>query len=348
MPPDPLEPSGSPQPPGALPHGPGAAAGTLHLAMHAMACDFGAVVRAGAAELLLQCGTALEVVPEIESWLSPWREDSELSRLNALPAEEPFEPSAALLDLLCLAKDLHEQTDGAFDLATGAQIVLWKRCREEKRLPTEEEIRAALAASGMARLSVHREPPEVRKKTDGLLLDPGAIGKGWALDEAARNLLDAEPKADFLLHGGRSSVTARGTHGQSDGWPVGIGNPLLTRRRLGTVILRNQALSTSGSNIQFFRVGDRRFGHILDPRTGWPTDGMLSVSVVADSAAVADALSTAFFVLGVEKAAACCDTMKGIGAILIPFPERGSRVQPTIVGIPDDQILWDETPVTLR
>ena len=86
------------------------------------------------------------------------------------------------------------------------------------------------------------------------------------------------------------------------GWPVGIGNPLFTEKRLGTLLLCDQAMATSGSNIQFFRHEGKRYGHILDPRTGWPVDGMLSVTVLAPSAALADALSTAFFVMGVEKA----------------------------------------------
>ena len=106
-------------------------------------------------------------------------------------------------------------------------------------------------------------------------------------------------------------------------------------------------MSTSGSNIQFFRHEGQRYGHILDPRTAMPVEGMLSVTVLADSAAVADALSTAFFVLGVENARVVCDNLPNIGAILIPFPESGKRVTPTIVGVPFDQIFWDKEQVTV-
>jgi thiamine biosynthesis lipoprotein len=104
-------------------------------------------------------------------------------------------------------------------------------------------------------------------------------------------------------------------------------------------------MSTSGSNIQFFRHEGRRYGHILDPRTGWPVEGMLSVTVLADSAAVADAVSTAFFVLGVEKALLCRENLPGVGVILIPFPKHGRRVQPVVAGIPAEQIFWDEDQV---
>ena len=152
---------------------------------------------------------------------------------------------------------------------------------------------------------------------------------------------------EYLLHGGHSSLIARGSHNHHDGWPVGIGNPLLTRKRLGTVLLKDQAMSASGSNIQFYRYEGRRYGHILDPRTAWPVEGMLSATVFAPSAAVADALSTAFFVLGVEKARKCCDNLPDVSAILIPFPEGGNRVTPTVVGVPPDQIVWDENQVAI-
>ena len=151
----------------------------------------------------------------------------------------------------------------------------------------------------------------------------------------------------FVMHGGQSSLLARGDHNQQGGWPVGIGNPLFTDKRLGTILLRDQAMSISGSNIQYFRHEGKRYGHILDPRTGWPVEGTLSVTVVASSAAVADALSTAFFVGGVEIARQCCDNLPDVGAVLISRPERGRRVRPVVIGIPDDQIFWDLEQVEL-
>lgn len=106
-------------------------------------------------------------------------------------------------------------------------------------------------------------------------------------------------------------------------------------------------MSTSGSNIQFFRHEGRRYGHILDPRTATPVGGMLSVTVFSESAAVADALSTAFFVLGVENAIKCCDNLPNVGAILIPFPEKGAKVTPTVIRVPEDTLFWDFDQVTI-
>ena len=332
----------------AEPQGSPVAGATLRLSIQAMACDFGAAVNPGQTEQLLCCGDALEVVPQIESWLSVHREDSELSQLNAIASESPVRVSEDLFELLVQSAELFRSTDGAFDMASGAQIQLWRRCRSEQRIPSFAEIETAVGSSGMPQVVLAAEDRQVSFRTDGLSLDPGAIGKGYALDQAGHRVRQTDDGVrDFLLHGGRSSVLARGNHEGLDGWPVGIGNPLLTSRRLGTVLLKNRAMSTSGSNMQFFRCQGRRFGHILDPRTGWPVEGMVSAIVLAESAAAADALSTAFFVLGVEKAVECCDNFPEIGAVLVPFPRKGVRVEPRVVGIPPEQLSWDKDMVAL-
>ena len=330
-----------------LEHQPQASA-TSRLSIHAMACEFGVAVNPDQTEQLMNCGDALEVIPQIESWLSIYQVNSELSRLNKSAGVSAVPVSEELFELLEQAAQLFQMTDGAFDMASGAQIQLWRLCRTEQRIPSDNEVEDALGMSGMRKVNLLAESQHVGFRIKGLTLDPGAIGKGHALDHACRRVMQKDDETcNFLMHGGRSSVLARGEHNGLAGWPVGIGNPLLTKHRLGTVLLRNQAMSTSGSNTQFFRCQGHRFGHILDPRSGWPVQGMVSATVLADSAAAADALSTAFFVLGVEKAVECCDNLPGIGAILVPFPEKGARVKPKVVGIPPDQLYWDKDMVAL-
>jgi FAD:protein FMN transferase len=171
-------------------------------------------------------------------------------------------------------------------------------------------------------------------------LNLGGIGKGYALDRAGQAMLN-EDIGDWLIHGGHSSLLAHGDHNRLGGWPVGIRNPLFPDRRLATIVLQNCALSSSGSGVQHFRHAGRRYGHILDPRTGWPVEGMLSVTVLAPTAAEADALSTAFFVIGVENARRYCDNHQGIRALLIPPPERGRRLEPVNCGIPEELLFWN-------
>ena len=321
---------------------------TIHVATRAMACEFCIIMNPGPHERVMVVGDVLELIADIETWLSVYQPTSEISYVNQQAATESVHVRQEMFDLLKTAKHLFQQTDGAFDIAAGAQIKLWRECRSQKRIPTIDEIATVLSCSGSQYLRLDEQATSVSFAVDGLQLDPGAIGKGYALDEAAMWLQQMEGgPEDFLLHGGHSSLVARGKHANQDGWPVGIGNPLFTKKRLGTVLLKNQAMSTSGSNVQFFRHGGHRYGHILDPRTATPVDGMLSVTVFAESAAVADALSTAFFALGVENAQKCCDNLPNVGAILIPFPEKGSKVTPTVIRVPENTLFWDFDQVTI-
>lgn len=321
---------------------------TIHVAARAMACEFAVIMNGGAHDRTMAVGDVLQLIADIEAWLSVYRPHSEITTVNNTAADDWVRVRPPLFELLEACLQLHAQTDGAFDVAAGAQIRLWRQARSENRMPEPDELATALRCSGSRHLTLNSEDCSVSFGVDGLALDPGAIGKGYALDQAAQWMDKMEEcPDDYLLHGGHSSLVARGGHEGQGGWPVGIGNPLFTKKRLGTVLLRNQAMSTSGSNIQFFRHEGRRYGHILDPRTAMPVAGMLSVTVFAESAAIADALSTAFFVLGVENAQKCCDNLPNVGAILVPYPERGARVTPTIIGVPEDQIFWDDDQVTL-
>lgn len=322
---------------------------TVRLTTRAMACDFSVIMNPGPTEQIEAAGKALDAIHATEAWMSIYRENSQFSELNRKAADHPQVVRGDLFELLQKAQQIHQGTDGAFDMATGALTRLWRACRLEQRIPSEAEVAEALKISGMQHLSLNAQRNSVAFLRPGLLLDPGAIGKGFALDDAALQLMQNElAPQSFLLHGGHSSLKAVGPHNGHSGWPIGIGNPLFTEQRLGTILLCNKAMATSGSNIQFYRHEGRRYGHILDPRTGWPVDGMLSVTVLAPSAAVADALSTAFFVMGVEKASLCCKNWPEVGAILIPFPDKGRKVFPTVIGIPDEQIVWDEDQVVVQ
>jgi thiamine biosynthesis lipoprotein len=321
---------------------------TLRLTTTAMACDFSVIMNPGPTEQIEAAGEVLEMIHDIESWLSIYKPGSEISTVNRRAYSEPVIVRRRFFELLQASVVCSQQTNGGFEIAAGALVQLWRRCRQQQRIPEQDEVDLALRCSGTAHLHLDEDSCSVRFAVEGLQLDPGAVGKGFALDECATWLCQSETGPDaFLLHGGHSSLLARGGHNGHSGWPVGIGNPLFTDRRLGTILLCDEAMATSGSNIQYFRYQGQRYGHILDPRTGWPVDGMLSVTAIAASAAVADAVSTAFFVLGIEKAKQCCENLPGVGVILIPFPDEGRRVRPTVIGIPPDRIYWDSDQVLL-
>lgn len=328
---------------------------TLRLTARAMACDFSIIMNAGEQEAIWSSSTALDYVGELESQLSVYREDSEVTQLNNLAFTDAQVVESGLFGLLQLAERLSHATNGAFDLTSDPLIRLWKICREETRVPADDELAAAFTSVGMQHVKLDADNRSVEFHQERTSINLGAIGKGYALDRVADRL---GTENDFLLHGGHSSLIAHGSHTGAhipskngtestsiDGWPVGIGNPLITNKRLGTIVLRDQAMATSGSNIQYFRVGEKRYGHILDPRTGWPAEGHLSVTVIAPTAAEADALSTAFYVMTPEEVDDYCDKHTHIGTIMIPFPERDRRVTPAVIGMDVNAIFWDPDQV---
>jgi thiamine biosynthesis lipoprotein len=156
----------------------------------------------------------------------------------------------------------------------------------------------------------------VRFLTPGIELDLGGIGKGWALDCAAETLRRHGVSA-ALLGAGQSTYYAIGAPPDEGGWPIRVTEPQDTTRTLSTALLRDQALSTSGSSEKSFEFGGRRYSHIIDPRTGHPVAGMVQVTVTAPTATDSDALSTAGFVLGPERAAELLRGMSGTAALLV-------------------------------
>jgi FAD:protein FMN transferase len=167
-----------------------------------------------------------------------------------------------------------------------------------------------------------------------LEINLGAIGKGYALDRAAECLQKEWGVSCAMIQGGTSSVVAMSKpDSNGPGWPIAIKHPWEPDRRLGTIFLENQALGTSAATYQYFEYKGRKLGHLLDPRTGWPAETVAQVSVIAPTAAEADALSTAFFVLGLEATKQYCQANPTIGAIVLPQDET----DPVVMNITKDQ-----------
>jgi thiamine biosynthesis lipoprotein len=175
-------------------------------------------------------------------------------------------------------------------------------------------------------------------------LNLGAIGKGYALDRAAEALLAADVH-DFLWHGGQSSVLACGSRaGGPGGWLVGVRHPLRRDRMVAEIRLRDRALGTSGSAVQFFRHRGKRYGHILDPRTGQPAEGVFTATVLAPLAADADALATSCYVLGPERAVELCRGRPELGLLMLVPGRNGNAVELVTAGLTESD--WRLTGLT--
>ncbi len=254
---------------------------------------------ARAAELL---EAAFEEIERVEAALSNYRPTSELSRINATAAVAPVTTDPEVFGLIERALDYSRRTNGAFDVTVGPLVKAWGFFDGTGRYPSNDELADARARSGWRNVVLDETTRSVRFLAPGLELDLGAIGKGWALDCAAETLR-RHGVSSALLGAGQSTYYAIGAPPDAGGWPIQVTDPLDTARTLSTALLRDRALSTSGSREQSFELGGRRYSHIIDPRTGHPVAGMAQVTVTAPTATDSDALSTAVFVLGPKHGA---------------------------------------------
>ena len=291
----------------------------------AMACDFELSVN--------ETDTAREepfrvfdLIDEQEEELSVFRPASLVSRINALASEMDVVVPAVLFSRLLVCRRLWEETDGAFDITASTLWKLWGFAKGEGRVPTQREIDAALEKVGMNHIILNEDRQTVSFDSEGVEINFGGIGKGFALDTAEACLSDTS-LIHYLIHGGMSSALARG--GRSGDqcrdlngnlrscWTIGVADPLFPERRVASIQLCDEAVGTGGSGRQFFFHQGKRLSHIVDPKTGYPATGILSSTVITSTAAEADALSTAFFVMGPERTERFAQTHPDCGILLV-------------------------------
>jgi thiamine biosynthesis lipoprotein len=302
----------------------------LRFSRRAMATTFEIMFPFGTPAALQMAETTLDEIDRLEDQLTVYRESSEVSRINALAPASAVPVEDRLFELLQLSARLSMETEGAFDITAGALVKAWGFFRGPRRVPGDTERVQALLHVGMRHVVLDERNRSVRFLRPGVEINLGSIGKGYAIDRAVELLrVHGNPPA-ALLHGGHSSVYAIGCEpGDERGWAVALRSPWDAEKQLGVVRLRDQALATSAATFRYLDYIGRKLGHILDPRSGWPAEGMASVSVVAPTAAEADALATAFFILGADTARHYCATHPAIGAILL---EEKAGAVPLAVG----------------
>jgi len=255
---------------------------------------------------------ALDEIERLEAQLSLFRPSSEIARLNARAAREPVRVTPALFSLLEHARRLHEESRATFDITIAPLVRCWGFMNGTGRLPCPEDLAKARSSVGMHLVELCREDFSVRFSREGVMLDLGAIGKGYAVERAAELLREAGVKS-ALLHGGTSTAYALGGPPEAESWQVGVASPEgpkpgadpgndepLSPQGLVTVGLKDEAISVSAVWGRFFQVEGKRYGHVIDPRTGQPAGNAVLAAVVLPSATETDALSTALLTLGLE------------------------------------------------
>jgi FAD:protein FMN transferase len=270
---------------------------------------------------------ALDEADRLEQQLTIFRETSEVSFINRHAASKAVSVSPSLFELLRLCQALYRQTAGAFDITSGPLSQCWGFLKRQGRIPDSTEIEEAKSLVGSNKLLLDCEASTIGFERPGVTINLGSIGKGYALDRLKGTL--GKRARSALLSAGSSSLCAIGSGDSGQrGWVVGIRHPRYRDRRLAVLRLRDSAVATSGDEEQFFEYDGKRYGHILDPRSGFPAQSVASVTVVAQSAAIADALATAFYVGGRELAEQYCSTHRDLLVIML---ESGAQ-QPIVLG----------------
>jgi len=278
---------------------------------HAMATEFQILFTGiGSTRAEMVGAEVLRMLETLEAELSRFRDSSDVSRLNHAAAGETVTLNEAAADCIALALDVHGATGGAFDITIGPLLSVWSTPEFERREPSETELKRAKAASGLDKIELCRESRRATVHGAERWLDLGGIGKGYALDRMAAALREEHDIDNALLDAGGSTLLAMGDGPEGKGWPAGTGvedGPAFD--------LRDRALSGSG----FSERGE----HIIDPRTARPVpSAKFNAWALAPTAALADALSTAFLVMDEPEIEAFCSAHPDVGAVL---PESGAE-----------------------
>lgn len=269
-----------------------------------MACVYSVVVYGDNAQSLRQIvNDAFDEVDRIDRLMSHYKPDSPLSRLNRKAAGEAVQVEPELFDFIAECLRYSRESAGAFDITVGPLMKAWGFFRGEGRMPSSAELAVARRAIGYQHVVLNAAERTIRFDQAGVELDLGGIAKGYAVDRAVA-LLKRRGVARALVSAGGSTIYGLGAPPGSNGWEVKLQDPMANEKIATSVRLRDQALSVSGSYEKFFELAGRRYAHVMDPRTGWPVQGVLSVAVVTSSGTAGDALDNAFYVLGVAKSRA--------------------------------------------
>ncbi len=287
---------------------------------------------------------ALDRIDQLESQLTVYRDDSELSVLNATGHPGPVAVEPGLRRLLARGLNLGRETSGAYDITSGPLSLAWGFTFGPKHIPDATTLENARSRTGYELVRIDEEAGTVSLDRDGMQINLGSIGKGYALDAAAEVVRRYWWPTTALLHGGHSSVYALGAPPMTlaGRWSISLRNPFEPERPLGCFHLRDRAMGTSGAAFQQFEESGRLYGHIIDPRIGEPiSDGPASVSVLAPSAADADALSTAFYLIGLDATMNYLTDRPEIGVVFVLDDPGRHPGRVVCVNVPESEFTPD-------
>lgn len=264
----------------------------------AMGSDFSVVVYGSDRERLQSSvAQALEEARRLDRLLSNYQPDSEWSQVNRFAAIRPVAVSPELFQLLAACLDYSRESEGAFDITVGPLMNVWGFYKGTGHLPHRAEILGALRNVGYRNIVLDPAHCTVRLARPGVSLDPGGIGKGYAVDRIV-SVLKSGGIASALVSAAGSSIYALGAPPGESGWPLRLKDPRNPSKSAAAVSLRDKSMSTSGNYEKFFFAEGKLYSHIMDPRTGYPSQGMLQASVIAPRTIDSEAWTKPYYING--------------------------------------------------
>nr|WP_027414134.1 FAD:protein FMN transferase [Aquimarina muelleri] len=259
--------------------------------------------------------TAIKEIQRIESLISSWSKDSQTSLINNNAGITPIKVDKELFDLISRAIQISKLTDGAFDISYASMDKIWKFDDSMVEIPSNKEIEASVAKVGYSNIILDKDQSTVFLKLKGMKIGFGAIGKGYAADKAKKLLIAIGVDAGIINASGDMNTWGKQPDGSD--WKVAITNPLNKNNAFALLPVINKAVVTSGNYEKYVVLGNKRYSHIIDPRTGYPSTGIVSVSVFAPKAELADALATSVFVMGIETGLNRINQLAGVECIIV-------------------------------
>tara|TARA_B100001059_G_C17751389_1_gene537376 strand:- start:34 stop:930 length:897 start_codon:yes stop_codon:yes gene_type:complete len=258
---------------------------------------------------------AIKEIRRIEKLISSWDSNSQTSKINLNAGIKPIKVDKELFDLISRSIKISNLTQGAFDISYASLDKVWYFDKKMLEMPSEEEVKKSVYKVGFNNIVLDKKNQTVFLKNKGMKIGFGAIGKGYAADMAKLILLKNNVKSGIINASG--DLTAWGEKPSGEDWMVAIVNPLKKSNVFSWLPIKNKAVVTSGNYERFIKFNGKLYSHIIDPRTGYPSEGLLSVTIFSKNAELADALATSVYVLGEEIGLDLINQLNGIDCIII-------------------------------
>ena len=242
--------------------------------------------------------SAVAEITRIEKLISSWDENSQTSEINRNAGIRPVKVDVELFELIERAISISKLTDGAFDISYASMDRIWKFDGSMKVMPSSEEIASSVSKVGFQNIILDKTNSTVFLKLEGMKIGFGAIGKGYAADKAKDLLITKGASSGIINASGDMNIWGKQPNGKE--WKVAITNPMDKNKVFALLPITNGAVVTSGNYEKYVTLNGKKYSHIIDPRTGYPSTGIISVTVFAPKAELADALATSVFVMGKE------------------------------------------------